>query len=108
MFFLTPWLNSHNLTNLLLRKVAYEKINLTVSLHRKQIFNVFYLKNVRKIKNVKNVKNVTRIKKNIKTFFYTYDFKYPTMYEFTTAGPIVMKGDLTKSSSDVRRRAVPI
>jgi len=36
--------NSHNLAKLLLRNVAYEKLNLTISLHRKQIFNVFYFK----------------------------------------------------------------
>jgi len=33
----------HNVANLLLRNVAYEKLNLTINLHRKQIFNVFYL-----------------------------------------------------------------
>ena len=45
------WLNSHNLINLLLRNVAYEKLNLAI------IF-----KNVRKINNVKNVS--TSMQKN--------------------------------------------
>jgi len=39
-----------------LRNVAFEKLNLTVSLHRKQIFNVFYFK--KRTENKKNVKNV--------------------------------------------------
>ena len=38
-------------------------------MHRKQIFNVFIFKNVRKIKNVKNVKKRDKNKKNIKDVF---------------------------------------
>jgi len=49
-----------------------EHRNLTISLHRKQIFNVFLFKNVRKIKkNVKKRKKVTRIK-NVKNIFCIY------------------------------------
>ena len=33
--------SSHNLTNLLLRNVTYDELNLTIRLHRKQIFEVF-------------------------------------------------------------------
>jgi len=42
-------------------------------LHRKQIYNTFYLKNVPKIKkNVKNVKS-DKNKKRKKDVFYIYD-----------------------------------
>jgi len=46
-----------------LKNVKKRDKNLTMSLHRKQIFKVFYFKIVRKIKTAKKVKNVTRIKK---------------------------------------------
>ena len=56
--------NSHNLVNLLLRNVVYEKLNLTVSLHQRANFQRFYLKNVRKIKKtVKRRKNKKRKKR---------------------------------------------
>jgi len=50
----------------ILRNVAYEKLNLTISLHRKQIFNVFYFK--KRTENKKNKKR-DKNKKRKKTFF---------------------------------------
>jgi len=36
-------LNSHNLTNLLLGNVAYDKLNLTISLCRKKFSTFFFI-----------------------------------------------------------------